>query len=161
MLLGEIGVGKTSLVRRLALSEFATEYRATIGVDIYSYECAATPTTPAMTMLLWDTEGDLGDSILEHVYCRGATAALVIADVTRPPTIETAQSLAGRFEEKFPGRPALVILNKIDPMTDAADIDNRLTRLAREHVAATSAKTGERVAQAIGLLAGVIDRRGL
>jgi len=115
-----------------------------------------------MPVVLWDTECDLGDSILEHVYCRGATAALIIADVTRSPTIDTAMGLAEAFELKFPGRPAVIVLNKIDLIAnDALPIDARLARLGREHAAATSAKTGERVAEAIGFLADIIDRRGL
>ena len=160
MLLGEIGVGKTSLVRRLALNEFGSEYRATIGVDIYEYACPPSGPRPEMAMMLWDTEGDLGESILEHVYCKGAAAALVIGDVSRPSTIDTALSLADKFEERFPGRPALVVLNKIDllPPGDAV-VDRRLAGLVREQVAATSAKTGERVAAAIGFLADILDRR--
>ena len=35
MLLGEIGVGKTSLIRRFVLNEFNFDYRPTMGVDIY------------------------------------------------------------------------------------------------------------------------------
>ncbi len=34
MLLGDIGVGKTSLVRRLVFNCFEHDYKATIGVDV-------------------------------------------------------------------------------------------------------------------------------
>lgn len=38
MLLGPIGVGKTSLLRRLAFDRFESDYKTTIGVDIISHD---------------------------------------------------------------------------------------------------------------------------
>ncbi|MEO1543883.1 MAG: EutP/PduV family microcompartment system protein, partial [Pseudomonadota bacterium] len=38
MLLGEIGVGKSSLVRRLTLNQFDIDYKPTLGVNIYTYD---------------------------------------------------------------------------------------------------------------------------
>ncbi len=41
MLLGEIGVGKSSLARRLVFDKFEFDYKPTIGVDIYRYDVPA------------------------------------------------------------------------------------------------------------------------
>jgi GTPase SAR1 family protein len=38
MLLGEIGVGKSSIARRLVFDRFEGDYKPTIGVDVYSYD---------------------------------------------------------------------------------------------------------------------------
>ena len=43
MLLGDIGVGKSSIVRRLVFDEFDHNYKPTLGVDVYSCEIAPDP----------------------------------------------------------------------------------------------------------------------
>ena len=48
MLLGEIGVGKSSLVKRLVFDRFETDYKPTLGVDVYRYEVPAGGDRPAM-----------------------------------------------------------------------------------------------------------------
>ncbi|MCB1484942.1 MAG: hypothetical protein KDJ17_08635, partial [Hyphomicrobiaceae bacterium] len=53
MLLGEIGVGKSSLARRLVFDKFEFDYKPTIGVDIYRYEAPASATRPATTLIIW------------------------------------------------------------------------------------------------------------
>ena len=43
MLLGEIGVGKTSTIRRLVFDKFETNYKATVGTDIYTVDVEPQP----------------------------------------------------------------------------------------------------------------------
>lgn len=160
MLLGDIGVGKTSLVRRIVHDQFAFDYRATVGVDVYAYQIpAGGPLGQPMSVVLWDTDGDLGESILEHVYCRGATAALLVGDVTRRATVVQALKLAERFEETFPGRPGVLLLNKSDLV--ATEGDHAPTLPAGLLALRTSARTGDNVLEALTRLASIIERRRL
>ena len=59
MLLGDIGVGKSSIVQRLVFDRFNMVYKPTIGVDVYRYEVPASPGREAMSLIVWDTDGDL------------------------------------------------------------------------------------------------------
>ncbi|MGI9409070.1 MAG: hypothetical protein ACR2OV_03275, partial [Hyphomicrobiaceae bacterium] len=43
MLLGDMGVGKTSIARRLAFGTFGGEYQSTIGVEILTYDIESGP----------------------------------------------------------------------------------------------------------------------
>ena len=46
-MLGDFGVGKTSLVRRYVHGEFSPDYQTTLGVNIYKYSDEVTgPTGP-------------------------------------------------------------------------------------------------------------------
>ena len=63
MLLGEIGVGKSSLARRLVFDKFSRDYKPTIGVEVYRYDVPADPASPATSLILWDTDGNFGDAI--------------------------------------------------------------------------------------------------
>ena len=161
MLLGEIGVGKSSLVRRLVHDEFDYDYKPTLGVDIYRYE--APPQAPGetpTTLLIWDTDGNFSETIFRHVYMRQAHAALIISDATRPATLETMATLSHGFRDAFPGRHHSLIINKLDlikeeekPQLPSSLADNPPPFMH------TSAKNGHNVKTAFHDAATSIRRR--
>jgi small GTP-binding protein len=160
MLLGDIGVGKTSLARRLVFGKFDADYKTTIGVDILTHELKLTgrPEDILAKLLLWDTDGDFGHHIFKSVYIAGASGALVVADASRPATIERMFSLAAGFGEAMPGRPVLGLINKADLVRpDLAGMD--LLGLPEDQIMITSAKSGENVAAAFEGIAETIYRR--
>ncbi|MEZ5925132.1 MAG: hypothetical protein R3D57_12195 [Hyphomicrobiaceae bacterium] len=163
MLLGDIGVGKTSLARRLVLGHFDQAYKATIGVDIYTHDVVADLRGEAIpvTLVIWDLDGDLGESIFAHPYIRGASGALVISDRTRPSTLSSMLSLAGGFTEALPGRPCRLIVNKSDLAAADGDPIERARAATREPILETSAKSGGNVGVAFESLATEILARGL
>jgi len=155
MLLGDIGVGKTSLARRLVFDRFETDYKSTIGVDVLTYDATLGPDcdNEQMRLVLWDTDGDFGDRIFETVYLAGASGAVIVSDASRPATLAKMANLARRFEDEFPGRPLVCIVNKIDlaPQLAAGD--------APQGALYSSARTGEGVAELFATLGGMIWRR--
>src|SRR5436305_3596408 len=116
MILGAVGVGKTSLSRQLAFNKFEGNYKSTIGVDVYNttVEVEGDATNATMQFVLWDTDGDFGINIFANTYLRGASAAVVVADATRSATIVHLNKLVLGFKELLPSRPCVAILNKID-----------------------------------------------
>lgn len=163
MLLGEIGVGKSSLVRRLVLDRFEFDYKPTLGVDVYTYVVPATPTRPETKLIIWDTDGNAGTTMFKHVYMRQASAALIVADVTRPATLETMAELSHGFRDAFPGRYHALVLNKLDLQPPDGNLDAlkaATAPLAADGVFETSAKTGDNVKQAFHSAADTILRRG-
>ena len=160
MLLGDIGVGKSSLAKRLRFGKFDTDYKTTIGVDILTHELAlAQALEPTVArLLLWDTDGDFGQHIFKSVYIAGASGALVISDASRPPTIQTMFDLAEAFQERLPGRSVRAVVNKTDIVKpDLSGFD--LHGLPPEQVLFSSAKTGEGVEDAFMAIATDIHRR--
>ena len=116
MLLGDIGVGKTSLARRRVFDKFDADYKTTIGVDVLTHDIELGPECgrEILRLVLWDTDGDFGSRIFETVYLAGASGAIIVADASRPGTLVKMTTLADRFAEHFPGRPVVMIVNKID-----------------------------------------------
>ncbi|MCC0002603.1 MAG: GTP-binding protein [Methylobacteriaceae bacterium] len=158
MLLGEIGVGKSSLARRFVFDRFEADYKSTIGVDILTHDVALDDGR-TLKLVLWDTDGDFGARIFETVYVKGASGALIVSDATRPPTLVKAARLAENFAEAFPGRPTRVIVNK----TDLGEMDASAfagAGLAPGDVVRASARTGEGVAGLFRSLGVDILRRG-
>src|SRR5512147_1169105 len=97
-------------------------YKPTIGVDVYRYEIPPTATRPAMALIVWDTDGNFGDSIFRHVYMREASAAVIGGDLSRPRTLETQAALAEGFRDALPGRALSLVLNKLDLVRAGEDI---------------------------------------
>jgi Ras-related protein Rab-5C len=178
MLLGEIGVGKSSLARRLVFDKFSREYKPTIGVEVYRYDISSealaeskarepNALTEPMSLILWDTDGNFGDAIFRHVYIKQAAAAVIVGDQSRPDTIDSMLRLARGFAEVLPGRAIHFVLNK-DDLVDhaaAADAEGRLTapqiaELGPIPSIKTSAMSGAQVEQVFIATAKAILRRG-
>lgn len=161
MLLGEMGVGKTSIARQLAFGTFAADYSSTVGVDIYTYVVDPPPDGRPFTFLVWDTDGSFGETFFRTVYIRQAQAALMIADVTRPSTIESAARLCEIFAEALPGRYFATVLNKCDLIEGQPEPElPPILRAPDVPVLRTSAKTGMNVKSTFDDAARTILRRG-
>jgi GTPase SAR1 family protein len=160
MLLGEIGVGKSSLARRLVFDKFDVDYKPTIGVDVYRYEVPDSPDRPRMSLIIWDTDGNFGDAIFKHIYMKEAAAALIIGDISRSQTIDSMARLGIGFRDAFPGRHVGYIVNKSDLIAapDAVPLPPELTRPGTS-LMRTSAKTGNHVERAFIDAADCIARR--
>jgi small GTP-binding protein len=162
MILGAVGVGKTSLSHRLTFDKFDGSYKATIGVDVYTtaVEIEGDAAGATMSFVLWDTDGDFGMSIFADTYLRGASAAIVVADATRPATIPHLQRLVLGFKDILPGRPCAAILNKVDLLAAAPSMALE-DYGSPEFAAPASALTGHGVRSTFAKLAATILRRGL
>ncbi len=167
MLLGEIGVGKSSLARRLVFDKFSREYKPTIGVEVYRYDIPAPALIEPMSLILWDTDGNFGDAIFRHVYIKQAAAAVIVGDQSRPDTIDKMIRLALGFAEVLPGRAIHFVLNKDDLVDKAAALDAeghltspQLAGLGPIPSIKTSAMSGAQVEQAFIATAKAILRRG-
>lgn len=162
LLLGEIGVGKTSLIRRLIQGQFETEYKSTLGVELYRVPitCAGPSGNESIELIVWDTDGNFGQSIFRHVYVKGASAALIIGDLRRRLTLDAMSDLAEGFQDAMPGRHFSFIANKSD-LLDVGETPVLPTKLeeARQPVLLTSAKTGANVQDAFVETATSILRR--
>lgn len=117
-MLGAASVGKTSLVRRFVKGIFSDRYTTTIGVKIEkkTIEVNSTP----VHMLLWDINGEDRFQRASNGYLRGAAGYLLVADGTRPDTLETAHMLHQRAREAVGDVPFWLLINKVDLRDDPA-----------------------------------------
>lgn len=161
MLLGEVGVGKTSIARRFVLDKFETSYKATIGVDIFSYvlKPPVTGLDGEAELIIWDVDGEYEQHIFSHIYLEGANAALIVSDIARPATHKTALGLWETFSRAFPGRPAFLLINKCDLQPEGQPLAN--PQSLGIDTLWTSAKTGQNVAEAFQQVALACVERGL
>ena len=152
-MLGAFSVGKTSLVKRFVESVFSETYLTTVGVKIDKKTVELS--NRIVNLILWDLAGEDDISSLRTSYVRGSAGYLLVADGTRPSTLEVALSLRQRVEVEFGPLPFVLLLNKNDLREEWAIRDEEIEDLRRDGwwVRPTSARTGEGVDDAFGALA--------
>ena len=160
MLLGDIGVGKSSIAKRLVFGRFDFDYKPTIGVDIYRYDVPADVGVNPMSFIVWDTDGNFGQAIFRHVYIKEAAAAFIVGDVTRSGTLDSMIRLADGFNDALPGRYCTFIVNKTDLLNPGETAQLPPAFIERHMpVVTTSAKTGAHIQDAFIDAARAIQRR--
>lgn len=95
VILGNSGVGKTSLMNRFHSNKFTGQYKATIGADFLSKTVQVDDCTVLLT--IWDTAGQERFQSLGKAFYRGSDACLLVYDV------QDVQSLNGlrKWKEEF------------------------------------------------------------
>jgi small GTP-binding protein len=157
-MLGGFSVGKTSLVKRYVESVFSEAYLTTVGVKIDKK--SVTLGDRVVNLILWDLAGEDDMSSLRMSYLRGSAGYVLVADGTRPATLEMALSLRRRVEAEHGPLPFALLINKNDLREQWAISDGDLEELRRNGcwVRSSSARTGEGVEDAFTDLATRIVR---
>jgi len=121
IILGDSGVGKTSLMNQYVNKKFNTQYKATIGADFLTKE--VTVDDRLVTMQIWDTAGQERFQSLGVAFYLGADSCVLVYDVVQPKTFDNLDSWRDEFLIQAGPRdpdnfPFVVLGNKID-------VDNR------------------------------------
>ncbi|KAH9424298.1 RAS oncogene family member Rab7 [Dermatophagoides pteronyssinus] len=121
IILGDSGVGKTSLMNQYVNHKFSNQYKATIGADFLTKEVIVDDRL--VTMQIWDTAGQERFQSLGVAFYRGADCCVLVYDVTSPGSFKSLDSWRDEFLIQASPRdpenfPFVVIGNKVD-------LDNR------------------------------------
>jgi small GTP-binding protein len=152
-MIGDFGVGKTSLVERYVNHHFSNDYITTVGVTINTKELTLSCGN-RIKLVLWDIGGTDNLSSVEKAYLTGAAGYLLVADGTRPETLESCLSLQQQADRILGGVPFTLMLNKRD-LTDLWGVDEQNQRELDSRgwaVVPSSAKEGTGVENAFQLL---------
>ena len=157
-MLGVFSVGKTSLVKRYVQSVFSETYLTTVGVKIDKKTVDLSDRI--VNLILWDLAGEDDISSLRMSYLRGSAGYVLVADGTRPSTLEVALSLRQRVEADLGPLPFVLLLNKNDLREEWAIRDAEIEELRTNGwwVQSSSARTGDGVEDAFKTLAVRVAR---
>jgi small GTP-binding protein len=152
-MIGGFSVGKTSLVKRYVHSVFSEAYLTTVGVKIDKKTVDLQDRS--VNLILWDLAGEDDINSFRMTNMRGAAGYVLVADGTRPSTLDVALSLRQRVEAELGPLPFVLLLNKSDLNEQWAISDADLTGLRQSGwwVEPSSARTGEGVEDAFKELA--------
>ncbi|EFC41652.1 rab family small GTPase [Naegleria gruberi] len=118
LVVGDIGTGKTSIIKRYVHNIFSNTYKSTIGVD-FALKVLNWDDNIIIRLQLWDIAGQERFGSMTRVYYKEAVGAFVVYDITRPPTFEAVQKWKSDIEHKvfLPDErpiPCVLLANKCD-----------------------------------------------
>ena len=151
-LMGDAGVGKTSLIRRFVLDLFDDSYTTTIGAKVTKKPTILYLPERDMQvnlgLIIWDVAGQRDYKMFHEVYLKGMEGALVVADLTRQNTFNSLKSVLALADRAAANVPMIFLMNKCD-LAEPSTVDLKDVRtLASQRdipVLVTSAKTGMNV----------------
>uniref|UniRef100_A0A7N6BLF7 Ras-related protein Rab n=1 Tax=Anabas testudineus TaxID=64144 RepID=A0A7N6BLF7_ANATE len=161
LVIGDLGVGKTSIIKRYVHQIFSQHYRATIGVD-FALKVLQWDNDTVIRLQLWDIAGQERYGNMTRVYYREAVGALVVFDVTRASTFDAVLKWKEDLDSKVTlnhGRPvpAVLLANKSDQVVSQP---SKLDSFCRENGFVgwfrTSAKENTNIEEAARCLIGHI-----
>lgn len=160
-LVGEIAVGKTSLIARYVTDMFDPRYLMTIGTKVMKKEVTINiedrDTDVTVEMTIWDIMGEKGfRQLLKEAYFFGANGIFAVCDLTRRNTLDDLDDWIDHVIRVVGEVPMYVAVNKADLSDQAAFGEEEVRAFLRAYRAPfgfTSAKTAQNVENAFGSLA--------
>ncbi|KRF83791.1 ras-related protein Rab7 [Drosophila virilis] len=153
LVLGDCGVGKTSLMNRYVNKHFTNMYKASIGTDFFSKEVVVN--NRMITMHFWDTAGQERFQTLGVAFYRGTDCCVLVYDVTSPKSFKNLNLWRDEFLIQTSPRdpdsfPFVVLGNKAD--LDEQNVPTRVAlhwcKMNNMPFYEISAKNGSNVEQA-------------
>jgi len=152
-LVGQFGVGKTSLVRRFVDSIFDERYLSTVGVKIDRKD--VTVGSESVTLMLWDLAGEDEVAQLNLSHLRGASGYILVVDGCRANSLAKAIELQQRIAGQFGPLPFVLVLNKAD-LREQWEVQNKAVSERGWATFETSAKAGSGVEEMFRALAEMV-----
>jgi small GTP-binding protein len=118
-LLGDGGVGKTSLVLRYCEGKFKENYMMTIGSN-FSTKKVELEDYPNFDIKLqvWDLAGQKHFSFVRPPFYRGSSGILMVFDLTRRSSFQNLLEWKEEYEKVVGPKPNILVGNKLDLAED-------------------------------------------
>jgi small GTP-binding protein len=156
-LIGDFGVGKTSLIRQFVDRQFSDQYLSTVGVkiskkfvSIAEYPHNTQEKSQQLQLMVWDIEGSSRFKAISPSHLQGAKGAIIVADVSRESSMQNLKDHVLLFQSVNPKSSLIIALNKVD-LIESHERENLLQSIPAKFAdfnvstQVTSAKTGEGV----------------
>jgi|LakMenEpi02Apr12_1017379.scaffolds.fasta_scaffold01345_2 Ras-related protein Rab-1A len=169
IVVGDTGVGKTSILSRLCDGIFESNYRSTLGIDFKIKNIIIDE--KKIKLQIWDTAGQERFAAIVNAYYRGTNCAVVVFDLTDSDTLSRAKTYIDQIR-KFTTKsisntdytiddkiPIILLGNKVDiKKRDIQDSDIRSFMELNEiiHYIETSAKDDINVLESFNLVANIL-----
>jgi len=138
LVVGDIGTGKTSIIKRFVHNIFSVHYKSTIGVD-FALKVIHWDNHTTVRLQLWDIAGQERFGNMTRVYYKEAVGAMVVFDVTRSATFDAVQKWKNDIDSKVTlppdDRPIPVVLlaNKVDLQKEWNKTPSQMDKYCEEH----------------------------
>ncbi|XP_068916543.1 ras-related protein Rab-38 isoform X3 [Tenebrio molitor] len=138
LVIGDLGAGKTSIIKRYVHRFFTQHYRATIGVD-FALKVLNWDENTLIRLQLWDIAGQERYGNMTRVYYKEAVGAFIVFDVTRITTFESVAKWKTDLDSKVQLSdgspiPCVLLANKCDqPKEGLVNNHNKMDEYCKEN----------------------------
>ncbi|QEE16551.1 Rab family GTPase [Promethearchaeum syntrophicum] len=149
IIIGDPGVGKTSMILQFTDRAFRRSYIPTIGANITEKTIALNNTT--FQMILWDLAGQSKFQKIRSLYYNGAQCVIIVFDLTKPETFDNIKNWYSDVKSNFSNFDEIQIVmcgNKCDLTEDIQISHEEALSLANElniGYLETSARIGKNI----------------
>lgn len=148
VVLGDTGVGKSSLVLKFVSGNFKTHSESTIGASFMSKYLVVGG--KPIKYQIWDTAGQEKYHSLAPMYYRNSGAAIVVYDITRQASFETLRNWIHELHAQGPKDIAIAIAGNKADLVEQREVETRVAKEYADNIGAlffeTSAKDDLNVA---------------
>ncbi|XP_063701928.1 ras-related protein Rab-23 [Culicoides brevitarsis] len=117
VIVGNGGVGKSSMIQRYCKGIYTKDYKKTIGVDFLERQIEIEGED--MRIMVWDTAGQEEFDAITKAYYRGAQACVLTFSTTDRASFEAIPDWKRKVEDECGEIPTVLVQNKIDLMEHA------------------------------------------
>ena len=149
IVLGDISVGKTSVINRFISNTFSDTYKTSISCEFQKKELDIDGETGA-NLQIWDTAGEERFMAVTKQYYNDSHGVMVIYDLTNKDTFEKMNKWIKNVKDNAPKDIVIMVVgNKSDLISEKIDLGNELTPFKNEYLyREVSAKNGNNVSLA-------------
>ena len=148
-LIGDGGVGKTSIAQRYVHGVFKANYKATIGTFISKKECRFEQLQTSVKFMIWDLAGQGQFQRLWSDYLTDTRAGIIMFDVTNKESFDNVKKWYDIITKVADPKVTLILVgNKVD-LTDSREVSTEegmeLAKELKIYYMETSVKMNENI----------------
>jgi len=149
IVLGDIAVGKTSVINRFISNTFSDEHKTSISCEFQEKKLDIDGETGA-NLQIWDTAGEERFMSVTKQYYIDSHGVMVIYDLTSKKTFEQMNKWIKNVKDTAPKDIVIMVVgNKSDLINEKVDLGDELTPFKNEYLyREVSAKNGNNVSLA-------------
>jgi small GTP-binding protein len=163
IIIGDSGVGKTAILRRLIENSFTDISQTTVGVEFDSK--MLTIGDRKLKLQIWDTAGQERFKSIARAYYRNAVGVILVFDLTDQRSFDNLSVWLNDVQALCNSNAVIQLIgNKLDLGPDRAVSASEAESFAARHqmnYLETSAKGGDNVSEAFVRVATGILKKGL
>lgn len=155
VVIGDINVGKTSILSRFRYSTFESQYMPTLGIDFFSKNLYLEDKT--IRLILWDTAGQERFRSLIPSYLKNADCIIIVYDITNKESFNSINKWLSDAKNNASEETIFVICgNKIDLNEKRVVNNNEIDEYIKKNkliYTECSAKNGEGIKELFNIIA--------
>lgn len=133
LVLGDSGVGKSSLLLRFCDDSFSPSFISTVGID-FKIKTISLPDKRRVKLQIWDTAGQERFRTITSAFYRGAMGIILVYDMTNAASFQAIGETWLPSIDKLanPGATLMLVANKCDLQANRAVTNASAKALASE-----------------------------